>query len=455
MSERDGVGVSGPLAEIAVGSDSGSHPDSPSADRNYLDASAWDAFFHERTRWLRENEPIRWSEKSGLFLISKYDDIVEISKDPTLFCSGQGIRPGIPVRQALIDEDDPKHCQLRRTINRGFTPRMVKRLEEQFELITRRAIDRIAPHGRCDFVSSIAVPLPLHLIAEMIGIPESERENFHEWSDAMMGADGHYDDPEIMGRAARAAQAYSALVGEIIEKRRDDPRDDLISALVAAKKDGLIGRFDLEATLGAGASSDSAEEFLELANDELVMVLITLMVAGNETTRNALSGCVEILIRHPEIRDHLAAKPEAIPHAVEEFLRIISPVHSFARTATRDTTLRGQRIEAGQKVLMLYPSGNRDAEVFESPDEIRIARLPNHIAFGVGHHFCLGANLARMELRVALRELLRRLPNMAFSSDGPVVGPVLESHALVRSCRSMDIQFSPEHGEKVKPGDSR
>lgn len=447
MRERDGNGMSGPLAEIAVGSDPGFDSDSPSADQNYLDASAWDARFHERTRWLRENEPIRWSEKSDLFLISKYDDIVEISKDPTLFCSGQGVRPGIPVRQTLIDEDDPKHCQLRRTINRGFTPRMVKRLEEQFESITCRAIDRIAPDGRCDFVSSIAVPLPLHLIAEMIGIPESERENFHVWSDAMMAADGHYDDPEIMGRAARAAQAYSVLVSEIIEKRRDDPRDDLISALVGAKRLGLIGHFDLETPPDTGASTDSAEELLDLANDELVMVLITLMVAGNETTRNALSGCVEILIRHPEIRDQLIRKPEEIPHAVEEFLRIISPVHSFARTATRDTTLRGQRIEAGQEVLMLYPSGNRDRDIFESPDEIRIDRNPNHVAFGVGHHFCLGANLARMELRVALRELLQRLPDMAFSGDGPVIGPVIESHALVRSCRRMDIQFSPEQGE--------
>jgi len=406
-------------------------------DADYLSGSAWDEHFHDRARWLRENRPICWSEKSQLYLVSKYDDIVEISKDPTLYCSGEGIRPGIPIRQALIDEDDPKHCQLRRTINRGFTPRMVKTLEEKFETITREAIDLVAKDGRCDFVQSIAVPLPLHLIAEMIGIPRSERENFHEWSDAMMRADGHYDDPEIMGRAAHAAQAYSLLVGEIIEQRRLDPRDDLISALVGAKDRGLIGHFDLESVEAHGADPDDA---LELANDELVMVLITLMVAGNETTRNALSGSMEILIRHPEIRDRLIARPEAIPDAVEEFLRFVSPVHSFARTATRDTTLRGQRIEAGQKVLMLYPSGNRDEDVFEAPDEIRIDRKPNHVAFGVGHHFCLGANLARMELRVALRELLRRIPEMRFAGEGPIV----EGHALVRSCSRMDVYFAPE-----------
>jgi len=406
---------------------------------DFLDASAWDEQKHDRMRWLRANEPVCWSETSGLFIVSKYEDIVEISKDPELYCSGEGIRPGIPVRQALIDEDDPKHCQLRRTINRGFTPRMVKLLEEKFETITREAIDRIAQHGHCDFVSSIAVPLPLHLIAEMIGIPRSEREHFHEWSDAMMRADGHYDDLEIMERAARAAGHYSILVNQIIEQRRADPQDDLISALVHAKDDGLIGDFGLESIEGPGAGSEAV---LELANDELVMVLITLMVAGNETTRNALSGCMEILIRNPEIRDRLVATPDRIPDAVEEFLRLVSPIHSFARTATRDTILRGQRIEAGQKVLMLYPSGNRDEDLFESPDEIRIDRKPNHLAFGIGHHFCLGANLARMELRIALREILHRLPDMEFSDQGPTI----EAHALIRSCTQMNVRYSPEVG---------
>jgi len=173
-----------------------------------------------------------------------------------------------------------------------------------------------------------------------------------------------------------------------------------------------------------------------------VMVLITLMVAGNETTRNALSGSVELLIRNPEVRDRLVANPELIPDAVEEFLRVVSPVHAFARTATRDTVLRGQRIDEGQKVLMLYPSGNRDEDIFDCPDDVRIDRKPSHLAFGIGHHFCLGANLARMELRVALRQLLRRLPDMRFADAGPIVEP----HALVRSCTRMDVRFT-----KVSP----
>ncbi|MGI9258442.1 MAG: cytochrome P450 [Gammaproteobacteria bacterium] len=407
-------------------------------DIDYLDAAAWDGDAHDRMRWLRANAPMYWSSKSDLWIVSKYEDIVEISKNPELFCSGEGIRPGIPVRQALIDEDDPKHCQLRRTINRGFSPRMVKLLEEKFERITLEAIDAVADLGRCDFVDAIAVPLPLILIAEMIGIPKEDHKRFHGWSDAMMRADGHYDDPVIVGRAAQAAQEYAVYIKEIIEARRREPREDLVSALVAADDAGVIGTFDDAAT---GTPPDRSDEFLKLANDELVMVLVTLMVAGNETTRNALSGSMEVLIRHPEARELLISNPELIPDAVEELLRFVSPVHSFARTATRDTTLGGRRIEKGKKVLMLYPSGNRDEAVFDSPDEFRVDRKPSHLAFGIGHHFCLGANLARMELRVALRELLRRLPDMQFASSGPE----LEPHALVRSCTRMEVCFTPEN----------
>lgn len=407
-------------------------------DVDYLDASSWDGDMLARMRRLRNEAPIYWAPKSDLFVVSKFDDIVEISKNPELFCSGQGIRPRLPIRQALIDEDDPKHCQLRSTINRGFTPRMVKRLEDTFEQITRDAIDSVAAKGQCDFVESIAVPLPLILIAEMIGIPKEGHRRFHEWSDAMMRGEGNWDNPEIMQAAAKAAQEYAVYIGEIIESRRREPKEDLVSALVAA--DQLLGDFD-QNTLGGVAGSDD-EEFLELANDELTMVLVTLMVAGNETTRNALSGCVELLIRHPEVRDQLTSNPELIPDAVEEMLRFVSPVHSFARTATRDTVLRGQPIKEGQKVLMLYPSGNRDEDVFDAPDELRIDRKPQHLAFGIGHHFCLGANLARMELRVALREVLRRLPDMRFADAGPCVEP----HSLVRSCTKMNVLFTPENG---------
>jgi cytochrome P450 family 142 subfamily A polypeptide 1 len=314
---------------------------------------------------------------------------------------------------------------------------MVKLLDEKFQSITKNAIDAVAARGHCDFVEAIAVPLPLILIAEMIGMRAEDFPLLHRWSDAMMRAEGNFDDAEILGAAARAAMEYAEHIGGIIEERRREPKEDLISKLVAADEKGLMGQFDTDSIEGTGAES---EDFLELANDELTMVLVTLMVAGNETTRNALSGSMEVLIRHPEVRDLLVAEPERIPDAVEELLRYVSPVHSFSRTATRDTRLRGQKIEKGQKVLMLYPSGNRDEEVFDAPDELRIDRKPNHVAFGIGHHFCLGANLARMELRTALRELLRRLPDIRFADSGPTVEP----HALIRSCTKMEVLFTPE-----------
>ena len=183
-----------------------------------------------------------------------------------------------------------------------------------------------------------------------------------------------------------------------------------------------------------------SEEQLRLADDELIMFCVLLMVAGNETTRNAISGGMQLLIDHPEARQQLIDDPSRIPVAVEEMLRLVSPVLSFGRTATRDTELRGQPIAKGQKVLMLYPSANRDAEVFEEPDRFQIDRNPNHLAFGIGNHFCLGANLARMELRVAFEELLRRIPEMEYSRGGPEFAP----SALVRSCRHMHVRFSPE-----------
>jgi cytochrome P450 family 142 subfamily A polypeptide 1 len=403
-------------------------------------SESWDETLLDRTRWLRKYDPVHWSEKTQHWILTRFDDISYVSKNSRLFCSGQGILPGITVRQGLIDEDAPRHTQLRRMINAGFTPRMVKKLEGPFREITTAAIDAVAEQGECDFVEAIAVPLPLLLIAEMIGIHKEDQRDFHRWSDAMMAGQGNFDRPEIIAKAGAAFVEYSAYVSRIIEDRRANPRDDLVSILTGAKDSGALEEFDVAQTHG-----NTEAEQIEMANDELIMLLVTLMVAGNETTRNALSGCMQLLIENPEIRDELIDDPSLIPDATEEFLRIVTPVRSFARTATEDTELRGRLIEKGQKVLMIYPSANRDESVFDSPDEPRIRRKPHHLAFGVGTHFCLGANLARMELRVALTELLRRLPDMEFSDDGPVIVP----HSLVRSCTRMRVRFTPESSSKA------
>ena len=410
-------------------------------DTNWAQSENWTPDMSDRMAWLRANEPVYWSEASQLWILSRFEEVSFVSKNPEIFCSGRGILPGITIRQGLIDEDAPRHTQLRRLINKGFTPRMVQKLEEAFRQITTEVIDAVAEQGACDFVEEIAVPLPLLLIAEMIGIEKADRADFHRWSDAMIAGQGNFEDPEIIAAAGAAFVEYSTYANRIIEDRRVNPRDDLVSILTGAKDSGVLEEFDVAESHG---NTQFEDEEIEMANDELTMLLVLLMVAGNETTRNALSGAMELLIRNPEARQALIVDPTRIPVAVEEFLRLVSPVRSFARTAVRDWTLAGAEIREGQQVLMVYPSANYDEEVFDDAETLDLERNPRHLAFGVGSHFCLGANLARMELRVALTELLRRLPDIHFANGGPVIRP----HSLVRACTEMRVAFTPESKRK-------
>jgi cytochrome P450 family 142 subfamily A polypeptide 1 len=369
-------------------------------------------------------------------VLTKYDDVMAASKDQATYTSAEGVRPGNNVKLGLIDEAEPRHTHLRKLMNRGFTPRMVKHWEEVFRGLCDEVLDAVAPRGECDFVEDVAVPLPLLLIAEMIGIRKEDRQKFHQWSDDMIAGDGNFHRPEIMAKAGQAYLEYSQYVTEIIEERRREPREDLVSKLVAAKDDGMLETFDENSELFA--SQDEAA--MELANDELIKLMVVLLVAGNETTRNAISGTCQLLIENPDVRQRLIDDPERIPAAMEEALRLVSPVHSFTRTVTRDTELRGKQLKAGDKIYLIYPSANRDAEAFPDPDVFDIDRNPHHIAFGIGPHFCLGANLARMEMRVAFREILRRIPDMEYAGGGPVMRP----SALVRSCTEMQVRFTPQ-----------
>ncbi len=402
-------------------------------DIAYLGSENWDARMPARLRWLRENEPVRWSEKDDLFLVTKFEDVAFVSKHQELFTSEFGVRPCNPAKIGLIDEGEPRHTQLRNLINRGFTPRMVRKLETVFHAITTEAIDAVASRGECDFVKSIAVPLPLKLIAEMIGIQRDDFDRFHHWSDDMIAGDST-SDSAVLGRAGLAFMQYSTYITKIIEDRRVQPRDDLVSILTGAKDEGILRRFDVKKLY------DADDDHLSLANDELIMLCVILLVAGNETTRNGLSGGMQLLIENPGERQKLLDDPTLIPAAIEEMVRMVSPVHAFSRTATSDIELRGKQIRKGQRVLLLYPSANRDADVFDAPDSFRVERNPTHLGFGLGKHFCLGANLARMEMRVAFEQLLRRLPDMHYSAGGPVLQPA----ALVRTCVEMKVRFSPE-----------
>lgn len=409
-------------------------------DVDFATADVWDNDMPVRTAWMRKNEPVFWSEKTEAFIITRFEDVVHVSKNNDVFCSGEGVLPGrLSAKIGMIDEDEPHHGEMRSLVNRGFTPRMVKHWEEVFQRITDEAIDTVASKGECDFVEDIAVPLPLILIAEMIGIRPEDRELFHEWSDAMIGAQGNLDKPEVTAAAGKAAMAYYAYLVDIIADRRENPKEDLISILVRAKEDGVLVKHE-----GGSEHERMGVEYSdrdrEMSNDELIKMCVLLMVAGNETTRNGLSGAMQLLIENPDARQRLTDDPSLIPAAVEEMLRLVSPVLSFARTATQDTEVRGVPVKKGQKVLMIYGSANCDEEEFEDPEKFDIERRPQHLAFGIGNHFCMGANLARMEMRVAIAEVLRRLPDMSYSAGGPELG----SSALVRSVKHLHVRFTPE-----------
>jgi cytochrome P450 family 142 subfamily A polypeptide 1 len=341
----------------------------------------------------------------------------------------------MPTKLSIVDMDEPRHGQLRNLINRGFKPRTVAGIETRFRQFTIEAIEKIQRQGHCDFVRDIAVPMPIEVIADLIGIPKTDRNKLHHWSDTMIASDGNYDNPETMMKAADAFAEYVAYIEDTIEARRKEPKEDLVSVLVNARDGGLLRE---DATVDtAKMPSDQAAE---MAKDELTMFLVTLLIAGNETTRNALTGGMSQLIENPGERQKLIDDPSLIPSAVEEIVRYVSPVLNFARTATQDTELRGRKIKQGEKILLMYPSANRDADVFVEPDTFKVDRDPNpHVAFGIGNHFCLGANLARMEIRVVLEEILKRVPDMTYSDGPPKVHPSL----LVRSFTHMPVTFTP------------
>ncbi len=409
------------------------HDTMPTID--ILDAQTWGPGAHDRFRWMREHDPVHWDAKNAIWAVSKHADVVYASKHNEIFCSGEGTRPNMPTKLSIVDMDEPRHGQLRNLINRGFKPRRVADIEARFRQFTVETMEKIQRQGHCDFVKDIAVPMPIEVIADLIGIPKTDRDKLHHWSDTMIASDGNYDDIEQMTKAANAFAEYVAYIEDTIEARRKDPQEDLVSVLVTARDSGMLG---VDSTVNAAKMP--SEQATEMAKDELTMFLVTLLIAGNETTRNALTGGMSQLIENPGERQKLLDDRTLIPKAVEEIVRHVSPVLNFARTATQDTELRGRKIKQGEKILLMYPSANRDADVFEDPDAFKVDRDPNpHVAFGIGNHFCLGANLARMEIRVMLEEILKRMPDMQYS-DGP---PSMHPSLLVRSFTRMPVTFTP------------
>ncbi len=386
---------------------------------------------HPGYAWLRANRPIYWDEAHQLWVLSRYEDVSYVSTHPDLFCSGHGIRPAMSVDLSLIGLDGERHVRQRRLINQGFSPRMIRAMEPRVRQVVTEVLDGIAERSSCDFVTDVAVPVPLVVIAELMGLPVEDRVRLGHWSDRMMGGEGRSDpDDPIVVDAAAAFGEYVGYLTEMVEERRQaykrggEVPADVISVLVGADEEGVL------------ESSD------DLTHDELTMFLVVLLVAGNETTRNAISGGMWALNRFPDQWQRLRESPDDFATMADEICRFVSPVISFARTATQDTELHGQQIVEGEKVLMLYQSANRDEDVFSDPDTLHVDRSPNpHLAFGIGTHVCLGMNLARLEIRVLFEELITRYPDMIVP---PGVTPTFGEHALVHAIDSLPVEYTPQ-----------
>jgi len=383
---------------------------------NLLDRSFYAGDPYPGYAWMRAEAPVYHDASSGLWALSRHADVLAAERNTAVFSSALGSRPGRLPQPSMIDSDDPVHTRRRRVVSRGFTPRRVADHEAHVRAVVTSLIDAVAPSGACDLVADLAAPLPMRMIAELLGVPPSDGPRLQHWSDQLISG---ADDPAYRTDAViQAAMEWGAYASAIVSSRRETPRDDLMSLLVAeSDEDGL-------------------------SHEELIGEALLLLVGGNETTRNVISGGMEALMRHPDQMARLAADPSGIPLAVEECLRWVTPIINMARTVVVDAPVRDVVIPAGDQVLLLYASANRDEEVFEEPSRFDTQRSPNnHVSFGFGTHFCLGAALARLEIRVMLEELLRRLPDMALESPSDPVERTPSS--FIRGIPSMRVVFTP------------
>ena len=368
--------------------------------------------------WMRAEAPAFYDEVAGVWGITRYADIREISKDPDTFSNAGGIRPDSDALPMMIDTDAPEHVRRRRLVSEGFTPRRIRESEEGIRTICDAIIDRVCEKGSADFVNDIAAPLPMIVIGNMLGVAPEDRDALLRWSDDMLKALGS-PDPTAMDRAAIAAMEYAEYITAVAEqRRRDNQTDDLIGTLVHAEIEG-----------------DQLDE------SSLIYESLLILIGGDETTRHVISGGMYELLTHPDQYRMLSEDRSRMTVAVEEMLRWVSPIKNMARTMTRDVELHGQTLSKGQKLLLLYPSANRDESMFDDPETFDITRTPNdHIAFGFGAHFCMGNRLARMELSVMFDRLLERLPDLALADDGE---PPKRAANFVSGYETMPVTFTP------------
>jgi cytochrome P450 len=376
--------------------------------------------YYEILARLRTEAPV-FEYAPGTKAITRYHDIRAISRDPETFCSGRGALVNDPLREggtvdgSILHMDPPQHGSWRRILNREFTARAVQRMEDDIRSRARHLLDAVPPGEVVDLVDVLSAPLPVLVICELLGVPDANRSDFRRWSDAtILASDGRAALPPD---ALRDVMELVAFLEAHAREKVAHPGDDVVSLLVGAEVDGR-----------------------PLTTGELVTFNMSLLVAGNETTRHLISGGMMALAEHPDQRAAVAADPASVPGAVEECLRWVTPIQQFARTVTRDTEIGGVPVAADDYLVMLYASGNRDEAAFgptaDRFDAARPVEVPN-LAFGFGEHLCLGAALARLEARIVFEEVLARFPDYEIAGEAEWM-----PSSLVRGPHAVPIRFA-------------
>ena len=390
-----------------------SRPDVDLTDGNFFaDGSARDAY-----RWMRANEPV-FRDREGLAAAASYQAVLDAERNPEVFSNTGGIRPDQPAMPYMIDMDDPDHLLRRKLVNAGFTRKQLMDKAAGIETLCNTLVDAVCERGECDFVRDLAAPLPMAVIGDMLGVLPAERATLLKWSDDLVCGLSSAADEAAVQALMGAFAGYQAFAMETIARRRAEPAGDLFSILANAEVDGH-----------------------RMSDDEIVFETLLILIGGDETTRHTLSGGTDQLLRHPDQWERLVADSELVPGAVEEMLRWTSPVKNMARTVLRDNEFHGAELQQGEKMLLLFESANFDESVFGDPQNFRIDRAPNaHLAFGFGTHFCLGNQLARLELSTILRTILRRLPDLRLADESALP---LRPANFVSGPERMPVVFTP------------
>lgn len=371
----------------------------------------------EAYAWMRANQPV-FRDRNGLAAATTYQAVLDAERSPELFSSTGGIRPDQPGMPYMIDMDDPAHILRRKLVNSGFTRKRVMDKVPSIEKLCDTLIDAVCERGECDFVRDIAAPLPMAVIGDMLGVLPEERDMLLKWSDDLVCGLSSTVDEAVVQKLMETFAAYTAFTMEVIADRRANPRDDLFSILVNAEVEGQ-----------------------KMSDDEIVFETLLILIGGDETTRHTLSGGTEQLLRHQDQWERLTQDLELLPGAIEETLRWTSPVKNMCRTLTADTEFHGTSLSAGEKIMLMFESANFDESVFGDPQNFRIDRNPNsHLAFGFGTHFCLGNQLARLELKIMMSKVLTRLPDLRLSDENMLP---LRPANFVSGLESMPVVFTP------------